>query len=153
MLGVEERGMRRTFLYAAVPSDDDNNADGSLRQPVRIKKARPKRPRFSFCSFPQPSGGLAQKAFRVLNEAIPARFAAEIKGPALVIGSGLRCILADLHLANGVGRHKTHLLSLSLFERVNCPGSRQASSSPTDRILHRRCQSRGSSPLPPAPPL
>jgi len=27
MLGVEERGMRRTLLYAAITRDDDNNAD------------------------------------------------------------------------------------------------------------------------------
>ena len=30
MPGVEERGMRRTFLYAAVTSDADNDADGAF---------------------------------------------------------------------------------------------------------------------------
>jgi hypothetical protein len=30
MRGVEERGTRRTLLYAAVPRDDDNKADGDF---------------------------------------------------------------------------------------------------------------------------
>lgn len=30
MLGVEERGMRRTLLYAAMTNDEDNNADGTF---------------------------------------------------------------------------------------------------------------------------
>lgn len=30
MLGVEERGMRRTLLYASITRDADNNADGEL---------------------------------------------------------------------------------------------------------------------------
>jgi len=30
MRGVEERGMRRTFLYAAMTRNDDDNADGKL---------------------------------------------------------------------------------------------------------------------------
>jgi hypothetical protein len=30
MLGVEERVMRRTQLYAAITSDEDNNADGAF---------------------------------------------------------------------------------------------------------------------------
>jgi len=30
MRGVEEQGTRRTFLYAAVPRDDDNEADGDF---------------------------------------------------------------------------------------------------------------------------
>jgi len=34
MQGVEERGMRRTFRYAAVTRDEDNEAGGSLRQPA-----------------------------------------------------------------------------------------------------------------------
>lgn len=28
MLGVEKQGVRRTFLYDAMTSDEDNNADG-----------------------------------------------------------------------------------------------------------------------------
>jgi hypothetical protein len=39
MRGVEERGMRRTFKYAAVTSDNDNEADGSLRQPQKAVAA------------------------------------------------------------------------------------------------------------------
>ena len=30
MPGVEERGRRRTFLYASVTSDADNDADGAF---------------------------------------------------------------------------------------------------------------------------
>ena len=30
MLGVKERGMRRTLLYAAMTKDEDNNADGTF---------------------------------------------------------------------------------------------------------------------------
>ncbi len=36
MLGVEKRGMRRIFVYAAVTNDEDNVADGLFHQPVRF---------------------------------------------------------------------------------------------------------------------
>ncbi len=35
MRGVEERGMRRTFLYVAITSDEDNKADGFFVRPVQ----------------------------------------------------------------------------------------------------------------------
>ena len=35
MQGVEEQGMRRTSLYAAMTSDADNDADGLFQQPVQ----------------------------------------------------------------------------------------------------------------------
>jgi len=36
MQGVEEREMRRTLLYAAITSDDDNDADGNFK--LKTKK-------------------------------------------------------------------------------------------------------------------
>ncbi len=40
MQGVEERGMRRIFVYAAVTSDEDNAADGLFQQPAKDKNAK-----------------------------------------------------------------------------------------------------------------
>jgi hypothetical protein len=36
--GFEERGMRRTFLYAAITSDEGNKVDGTFSATCRIKK-------------------------------------------------------------------------------------------------------------------
>jgi len=36
MLGVEEQVMRRTFLYAAMTRDDDDNADGFFFSDLKL---------------------------------------------------------------------------------------------------------------------
>ncbi|MDP2689169.1 MAG: hypothetical protein Q8P48_03540, partial [Deltaproteobacteria bacterium] len=38
MRGVEKRGMRRIFVYAAVTSDEDNEADGLFQRPDKKEK-------------------------------------------------------------------------------------------------------------------